>query len=107
METANITDMIVTNIFLSIVIGTHTRVNTISALTPARIVHIVEYSLGEIETKWPKIEIPITLQITHIAPGNALDMTFLKKFPFTIFPFGSSVNIKLGIPVAKAEIKVN
>ena len=48
METANITDMIVTNIFLSIVIGTHTRVNTISAFTPARIVHIVEYSLGEI-----------------------------------------------------------
>ena len=42
-----------------------------------------------------------------MAPGNALDITFLKKFSFTIFPFGSSVNIKLGIPVAKAEIKVN
>ena len=48
IEPANITDMIVTNIFLSIVIGTQTRINTISALTPARIVHIVEYSLGEI-----------------------------------------------------------
>lgn len=40
--------MIVTNIFLNVVIGTHTRTSTISALTPARIVHIVEYSLGEI-----------------------------------------------------------
>ena len=68
--------MIVTNIFLKNVIGTHTRINTINALTPARIVHIVEYSPGEIFTKWSRIDTPITLHITHIAPGNAFEMTF-------------------------------
>ena len=99
--------MIVTNIFLNVVIGTHTRTSTISALTPARIVHIVEYSLGEIQIKWPRIDTPITLHITHIAPGNAFEMTFCRKLPFTLFPLGSNVNTKLGIPVAKAEIKVN
>lgn len=107
MEPIKIIHMIVTNIFLKRLIGTHTRINTISALTPARIVHMVEYSLGEIDTKRPKIDTPITLHITHIAPGNAFEITFCRKLPFTRLPFGSSVNTKLGIPVAKAEIKVN
>ena len=96
-----------TSIFLSIVIGTQTRINTTSAFTPARIVHIVEYWLEETGTKCPTIDTPMTLKITQTAPGMAFEKTFFKKSPFTMLPLGSKVNIKLGIPVAKAEIKVN
>ena len=49
----------------------------------------------------------MTLKITQTAPGMAFEKTFFKKSPFTMLPLGSKVNIKLGIPVAKAEIKVN
>ena len=35
------------------------------------------------------------------------EKTFFKKLPFTMLPFGSKVSIKLGIPVANAEISVN